>query len=68
MSKGSPIQSEPEETLKILTEDPFQVIDRKGVGQLMRIAVHLGKKVETQLEVWHLWGTWWRSKFHPILP
>jgi pyruvate,orthophosphate dikinase len=36
---------------KILTFDPFQTLDRKGVGELMRIAVRLGRKRRPDLEI-----------------
>jgi pyruvate, orthophosphate dikinase len=36
---------------KILPENPFQSIDRQGVGQLMRICVQKGRKVRPALEV-----------------
>lgn len=32
------------EKLQIFVEDPFKIIDRKGVGELMRIAIEKGKK------------------------
>ncbi len=35
----------------ILPENPFQVIDREGVGRLMQIAVSEGRKVRPDLEV-----------------
>jgi len=35
----------------ILPENPFQVLDRKGVGRLMDIAVSEGRKVRPELEV-----------------
>ncbi len=35
----------------ILKENPFQVLDRKGVGKLMKAAVVLGKKINPDLEV-----------------
>jgi pyruvate,orthophosphate dikinase len=35
----------------ILPENPFQVLDRKGVGRLMDIAVSEGRKVRPNLEV-----------------
>ncbi len=35
----------------ILPENPFQVLDRKGVGRLMDIAVKEGRKVRPDLEV-----------------
>lgn len=35
----------------ILPENPFQVLDRKGVGRLMEIAVSEGRKVRPDLEV-----------------
>lgn len=36
---------------KILPENPFQVLDREGVGRLMRIAVDEGRKTRPTLEV-----------------
>src|SRR5438093_1158872 len=35
----------------ILTDDPFQVLDRTGVGKLMEMGARLGKKVRPDLEV-----------------
>ena len=35
----------------ILTHNPFQTIDRAGVGQLMRMCVQKGRKVRRDLEV-----------------
>ncbi len=35
----------------ILEVDPFQTLDRKGVGKLMRIGVELGRKKRPNLEV-----------------
>ncbi len=35
----------------ILPENPFQVLDRKGVGRLMELAVSEGRKVRPNLEV-----------------
>ncbi len=35
----------------ILPKNPFQVLDRDGVGQLMRMAVEEGRKVRPNLEV-----------------
>jgi pyruvate,orthophosphate dikinase len=35
----------------ILPQNPFQVLDRKGVGRLMDIAVSEGRKVRPELEV-----------------
>jgi pyruvate,orthophosphate dikinase len=34
---------------KILTDNPFAVLDRKGVGKLMKLAVELGRKVRPDL-------------------
>ncbi len=34
---------------KILTDNPFMVLDRKGVGKLMKIAVELGRKTRPGL-------------------
>jgi pyruvate,orthophosphate dikinase len=35
----------------ILPKNPFQTIDREGVGELMRMCVELGRKVRPSLEV-----------------
>ncbi len=39
------------EEKKILEKDPFQQIDRQGVGKLMEIAVDLGKKTRSDLKL-----------------
>jgi len=36
---------------KIFEEDPFQVLDREGVGALIRVAVEKGRKTRPDLEV-----------------
>jgi pyruvate,orthophosphate dikinase len=36
---------------KILTDNPFQVLDRKGPGELMRMAVEKGRKTNKTLEI-----------------
>ena len=36
---------------KILPEDPFQVLDREGVGQLVRIGTERGRSVKADLKV-----------------
>jgi pyruvate,orthophosphate dikinase len=36
---------------KILNSNPFEVLDRRGVGKLMRLAVEAGKKSNPQLKV-----------------
>ena len=36
---------------KILRDDPFQVLDPKGVGKLMQIGVDLGRKTRSDLKV-----------------
>ena len=36
---------------KILAENPFQVIDREGVGKLMQMAVELGRKVRPGMSI-----------------
>jgi pyruvate,orthophosphate dikinase len=35
----------------ILTDNPFQVLDRAGVGKLVRMAVRLGRQTRPELEV-----------------
>ncbi len=37
--------------LKILPDDPFQVLDRRGVGELMRQAVRRGRDVKPDLKI-----------------
>jgi len=39
------------ERVKILPTNPFQTLDRDGVGQLVRMAVEKGRKANPQLEV-----------------
>ena len=36
---------------KIISVNPFEVVDRSGVGKLMKIAVELGRKTRKDLEV-----------------
>ncbi|MFN4132753.1 MAG: pyruvate, phosphate dikinase [Candidatus Hadarchaeales archaeon] len=36
---------------KILPADPFQTLDREGVGKLMKMAVELGRKTRHNLEI-----------------
>ncbi len=36
---------------KILPDDPFQVLDQKGVGKLVKIGTELGRKTRPDLEV-----------------
>ena len=36
---------------KIFDKDPFQAIDRKGVGKLMRMAVELGRKERPNIKL-----------------
>lgn len=40
-----------EGTVKILASNPFQTLDREGVGQLVRMAVEKGRAVKARLEV-----------------
>jgi pyruvate,orthophosphate dikinase len=35
----------------VLKQDPFGALDRKGVGQLVRLATHLGRKTNPKLKV-----------------
>ncbi len=48
--KGIPDPNHPDELLHILPHDPFQVIDREGVGELMQIAIERGRKVRKDLK------------------
>jgi pyruvate,orthophosphate dikinase len=36
---------------RILSDDPFQVLDRKGVGSLMRTAVELGRNARKEMKI-----------------
>jgi pyruvate,orthophosphate dikinase len=36
---------------KILTKDPFQTIDKKGVGELMKIGIHGGRSKKPNLKI-----------------
>ena len=36
---------------EILTEDPFQKIDKEGVGELIKLAVQRGRKVNKELKI-----------------
>ena len=47
--KGVPHPQKNEVLMHIFPEDPFQVLDREGVGNLMRFAVQLGRKVAPRL-------------------
>lgn len=40
----------PADIMHLLPDDPFQVIDREGVGKLMRIAVSLGRQTRPNLK------------------
>lgn len=48
--RGVSDPSRPGELLHIYPEDPFQVIDRKGVGQLMQIAINRGRATRPSLK------------------
>ena len=36
---------------KIIADDPFQVLDREGVGQLVRLGTERGRSVKRELKV-----------------
>lgn len=48
--KGVPNPVEPQEFLQILPHDPFQVLDREGVGILMQEAIEQGRKMKPDLK------------------
>jgi pyruvate,orthophosphate dikinase len=48
--KGIPDPLKKDEIIHILPFDPFQVIDEVGVGQLMRLAMQLGKQTRPDLK------------------
>ncbi|MCE5317758.1 MAG: pyruvate, phosphate dikinase [Parachlamydia sp.] len=48
--KGVPDPRRPGELLHLYSDDPFQVIDRKGVGQLMQIAISRGRATRPSLK------------------
>ncbi|MBV9407721.1 MAG: hypothetical protein JO164_02790, partial [Candidatus Eremiobacteraeota bacterium] len=37
--------------LKILKDDPFQVLDRKGVGELMKMGTKRGRRTRPDLKI-----------------
>jgi pyruvate, orthophosphate dikinase len=47
--QGVPSPMEEGETFQLFKHDPFQVLDREGVGQLMRIAVEKGTQANQSL-------------------
>jgi len=47
---GFPNPLQPDEIIHFLEEDPFQVLDRKGVGKLMRFAITQGKMTRPKLK------------------
>ena len=51
----------------ILPENPFQVLDRKGVGRLIEMATALGAHGAAQSGSGHLRGTWRRPLQHRVL-
>ncbi len=53
---------------KVLADDPFQVLDRVGVGGLMRIAVERGRAMRSRPEDRHLRRTRRRTIEHRVLP
>lgn len=48
--KGVANPYDKEEVWHLLADDPFQVLDREGVGQLMRMAVERGRQVRPSLK------------------
>ena len=54
--------------LGILADDPFQVLDERGVGALIQSAVAAGRSVRPGLKVGHLRRARWRAPLRGILP
>jgi len=52
----------------ILIEDPFQSIDQKGVGELIKIGITKGRSTKQEIRNRYLRRTWRRSQFYCILP
>ena len=52
---------------KILSDDPFQVLDREGVGELVRIGAERGRSVKPNLKGRHLRRARRRSQFDRFL-
>ncbi len=48
--EGVPNPLDPHERMQLLPDDPFQVIDREGVGQLMQVALERGKRTRPTLK------------------
>lgn len=48
--QGLPHPQNPDLTMHIFPHDPFQVLDREGVGQLMRLAIKLGRQTKPSLK------------------
>ena len=46
----------------ILPENPFQTIDRDGVGQLMKLTVEKGRSSPPRTGMRHLRRAWWRPQ------
>lgn len=42
--------------------DPFQTIDKEGIGKLVKLAVELGKKTRPDISLGICRRTWWRSR------
>ena len=55
------------EKVKILPTNPFQTLDREGVGQLVRMAVEKGRKANPHLEAGHLRRARRRSQQYRVL-
>lgn len=48
--KGVPNPNDRDEIWHLLADDPFQILDREGVGQLMQMALERGKKTRPSLK------------------
>ena len=53
--------------LEILPFDPFQMVDKEGVSELMKIAIRKARQVKPNIPIEFV-VSWWRSSFYFLLP